>query len=211
MEIREQRRKISSAHCHNYMLFKFLPFLTLLLLSSCGLHLVQVKHPLPKFEPNQKGFSSDLVGEYLVLDSINHDWIDIHNSIYHPKIVLPTDSSYMAIGHSHIIISSNLIVQKSTCTIYEKRSHFDARTREIPTNMDSVIFIGDTVKFVKKEAVDTLFYLDRGDILRAYKNDYFLNRWNDEYASYYPILITKSPENQLNIMILEENSLLRYY
>ena len=194
---------------------KFIQLFLLLILSSCGASIVYVKHPVPKMRYNQKAFNSDLIGEYIITDSSLNIGIEILNELYNPKILFNTDTSSVVTGQLRIIITNNMIIKKSNYSGYMLMAYYNSQKNEYPAEIDEIIdtivYVGDTVKFISKEQIDTIFNLQQRDIIRKYENGYILNSHNFYGEGYHPILFTKLPPDQLRLMDLDHNELVSYY
>lgn len=189
---------------------KFSIFFLLLILSSCADKKVYLKHPTPKMRIDQKGFDPSLFGEYVISDStIDRGLFNAVNEVYKPKISLPTDTSVFITFQSKIILSENRIILKEIYTGYMFKSLYESVDKNQLNENDSLIFIGDTVKFILKAKIDTLFNLASKDILREYKDYYVLNKWHEE--GYQPILLSRKNHETLDLMDLNKNDLTHYY
>ena len=194
---------------------KFIQLFLLLLLSSCVSTAVYVKHPVPKMKFNQKAFKSDLIGEYIITDSSLNIGIEILNELYNPKILFDSDTSIVVTGQLKIIITNNMIIKKSKYSGYILKAFYDSqkneRPAEIDKKIDTIIYISDTVKFISKEEIDTIFNIKQGDIVRKYENSYMLNTCNIYGEGYHPVLLTKLQPELLRFMELNHNELVSYY
>lgn len=189
---------------------KFIQALLFLILASCTTPVVIVKHPVPNMRRDLNGFNSDLVGEYLITDTIvNEVFFDALNELYNPEIILDTDTSVFITAKMKVVISKHAIISKKVYTGYLFRSLYDAEGINETDNIDAIIFLNDTVKIISKEEVDTLFNIQNQDIVRKYKGQYLLNKWND--SGYQPILLTKMQHGFWKLMDLEEDHLVDYY
>lgn len=189
---------------------KFSIFFLLLILSSCADKKVYLKHPTPKMRIDQKGFNPLLYGEYVISDStLDRGLFNAVNEVYKPKISLPTDTSVFITFQSKIILSENRIILKEIYTGYMFKSLYESVDKNQLNENDSLIFIGDTVKFILKANIDTLFNLENKDILRKYKDYYVLNKWHEE--GYQPIILSRRNHEVLDLMDLKRNNLSAYY
>ena len=193
-----------------YSEMKFIPVILILVLSSCISSIVYVKHPLPKMRIDQNEFNSDIVGEYLITDTIiDVFFFDAFNELYNPKICLEPDTSFFVTVQMKVFISKHTIISKKLFTGYMSRSFYDSRDKELSNEIDTIIFIEDTVKLISKEQIDTLINIQNQDIVREYKEHYLLNKWHKE--GFQPILLTKTQNGYWKILDIEENRLLEYY
>jgi len=159
---------------------------------------------------NQNGFKSDQIGEYYITDSIvNEGFFDALNELYNPVIILETDTSIVVTAQLKIVISEQMIISRKLYSGYMHKTFFDSLSNKNTNEIDTIIFLGDTVKFVSKEQIDTLFNTHDQDIIRKFQGGYLLNKWHEE--GYQPILLTKSQGGLLRLMDIENNYLVKYY
>lgn len=159
---------------------------------------------------DQKGFNSDLIGEYVISDSIlDKGFFTASNQMHHPEIFLPADTSVYFTFQSKVILSEKSIISKEIYTAYLFKSMYETFDNKHLDGNDSLIFLGDTVKIILKAQIDTLFDISNKDILRKYKGYYVLNKWHEE--GYQPILLASRNKDVLDILDLNKNDLADYY
>lgn len=184
--------------------------LLLFVLTSCAYTVVLVKHPVPKMRRDLSGFNSELIGEYTITDTlIDEDFFEAVNELYDPEIKLDMDSSVFIMAQMKVVISEHLVLSKKTFTAFMYRSFYNSQAPKLYDEIDTVIFLNDTVKIVLNEKVDTLFNNQNQDLLRKYKDHYLLNKSRD--GAYQPILLTETELGSWQLMDLDENRLVDYY
>lgn len=189
---------------------KFIPALLLMVFSSCGSSVIYVKQPIPIMRLDLNRFNKDLIGEYLVTDSIVDElFLDAINELYNPEIILETDTSVLLTFHMKIVISKHAIISKKILTGYMFKPFYDSLDKKDSALVDKITLVNDTVKVTLKELSDTLFNLEQQDILRRFKGHYLLNIKTEE--AYQPILLSKISSGSLLIKDFEKYKIVNYY